>query len=74
MLSEWGSRESNVDSNAKGQWFLDARNALKSGMFPNLKALVYFDSNPSECQWAVDSSQASLNGYLAMARDPFFNP
>jgi hypothetical protein len=74
MLSEWGSRESNVDSNAKGQWFLDARNTLKSGMYPNLKALVYFDSNPPECQWAVDSSSASLNGYLAMASDPFFNP
>ncbi len=74
MLSEWGSRESDVDSNAKGRWFLDARNALKSGLFPNLKALVYFDSNPPECEWSVDSSPASLNGYLAMARDPFFNP
>jgi hypothetical protein len=74
MLSEWGSSESDVDSNGKRQWFLDARTALKSGMFPNLKALVYFDSNPRECEWAVDTSTNSLSGYTAMAADPFFNP
>ncbi|HYU51333.1 MAG TPA: glycosyl hydrolase [Gemmatimonadaceae bacterium] len=74
MLSEWGSRESDVDLSGKGQWFLNARTTLKSGRFPNLKALVYFDSNPPECHWAVDTTTNSLNGYTAMAADLFFNP
>ena len=74
MLSEWGSRESDVDLSGKGQWFLNARTTLKNGRFPNLKALVYFDSNPPECHWAVDTTTNSLNGYTAMAADLFFNP
>ncbi|HYU51334.1 MAG TPA: hypothetical protein VEK37_00245, partial [Gemmatimonadaceae bacterium] len=74
MLSEWGSRESDVDPNAKSQWFVGARDAMKAGTFPNLKALVYFDSNPSACRWAIDTSQASLDGFRALAADPYFNP
>jgi beta-mannanase len=72
MLSEWGSRESDVDPQAKGTWFTDARDTMKSGHFPNLKALVYFDSNTSVCRWSLDSSQASIDGFKSLANDPFF--
>jgi hypothetical protein len=44
---------------AQMQWFLGALATMKSGQFPNLKALVYFDST-KDCGWNVDSSSASL--------------
>jgi hypothetical protein len=74
MLSEWGSRESDTDASAKQKWFTDARNAMKAGTFPNLKALIYFDSRPSECDWRVDTSSSAFDGFKALASDPFFNP
>jgi beta-mannanase len=75
MLSEYGSAEHLSDPLAKGAWFRDALSSLTSGAFPNLKALVYFDSNKSgECDWRLDSSSASLDGYRQLAADPYLNP
>jgi beta-mannanase len=74
MLSEYGSRESDVDPLAKGQWFKDELAAMKAGTFPNLKALLYFDSHPTECDWRVDTSPASLDGFRQLANDPYLNP
>ena len=62
-------------------WFLRARNALSGASnggrprFPNLKALVYFDSDPtgeSGCAWHVDSSAAAVVGFRALGADPWF--
>jgi hypothetical protein len=74
MLAEWGSRENDSDPAAKQKWFTDARDAMKAGTFPNLKALVYFDSRPSECDWRVDTSSSGFDGFKSLASDPFFNP
>jgi hypothetical protein len=74
MLAEFGSRENTSDPLAKGRWFSDALTTLKSGAFPNLKAMLYFDSQPSECDWRIDTSQASLDGYRQLANDPYLNP
>jgi hypothetical protein len=75
MLGEFGSPEHLTAAGAKGKWFRDALAALKAGSFPNLDALVYFDSNKTgECDWRVDSSAAALDGYRALASDPFMNP
>ena len=75
MLSEYGSRENDLDPLAKGQWFRDALSSLKAGSFPNLKALVYFDSNATgECDWRTDSTLTALNGYAQIGQDPYLNP
>jgi hypothetical protein len=74
MLAEYGTRESDSDALAKGRWFRDALSTLKGGAFPNLKALVYFDSNHSDCDWGIDTSQASLDGFRELASDPYLNP
>jgi hypothetical protein len=75
MLAEYGSAEHQSDPFAKGQWFRDALASLKAGAFPNLKALVYFDSAKSgECDWRVDTTSHSLDGYRDMASDPYLNP
>jgi hypothetical protein len=75
MLAEFGSTEHSTDAAAKGDWFHDALAEMKGGSFPNLKALVYFDSNKTgECDWRVDSSPAALEGYGTLATDPFMNP
>lgn len=73
MLGEYGSREAGDGGEAKRQWFLGALATMKAGQFPNLKALVYFDST-KDCGWAVDSSSASLAGYSEMGTDAFFRP
>lgn len=41
--------------------------------FPMLKALVWFHVN-KENDWRYDSTQNSLNAFLSMAKDPYFNP
>ena len=74
MLAEFGSAEHDDDPLAKGAWFDEARVALSRGEFPNLKALVYFDSRPSECDWRLDTSQASLDGFRRLAADPYLSP
>jgi hypothetical protein len=75
MLSEYGSAEHLSDPLAKGAWFRDALGALKGGAFPNLKALVYFDSSKTgECDWRLDTSSASMEGYRQLANDPYLNP
>jgi hypothetical protein len=75
MLSEYGSAEHQTDTLAKGQWFRDALSSLKSGAFPNLKALVYFDSDKTgQCDWRLDTSATSLDGFAQMGQDPYLNP
>jgi beta-mannanase len=74
MLAEYGSRESDVDPSAKGRWLVDALGALKGGMFPDLKALIYFDSGRPECDWRIDTSQTALAGYRRLVNDSYLNP
>jgi hypothetical protein len=75
LLSEYGSREDDLDPFAKGRWYREAAASLKAGSFPNLKALVYFDSNRTgECDWRTDSTLNALDGYRDMAQDPYLNP
>jgi len=63
MLGEFGTVEQSGNAAAKEGWF-DSVPAQASAE-PNLKALVYFDSSAG-CNWAVDSSSASLLGFASM--------
>ncbi|MGH2944704.1 MAG: DUF7594 domain-containing protein [Solirubrobacteraceae bacterium] len=84
MLGEYGSDEPLAGQPSKGSWFRGARDAMSGAgnggvpRFPNLKALVYFDSDhtsssySSGCAWHIDSSASSLSGFQAMGADPYF--
>jgi beta-mannanase len=75
MLAEYGTRESDTDPLAKGRWFRDELTTVKAGTFPNLKALVYFDSHAGGCEdWRIDTSTASLDGFRRLANDPYLRP
>jgi hypothetical protein len=83
MLGEYGSDEPLEGQPSKGEWFTRARDALSGAaggtpMFPNLKALVYFDSDHSAegsgCAWQVDSSSSALAGFRALGADPYLRP
>jgi hypothetical protein len=71
MVAEYASHTSPGD---KAQWITDTRNIVKSGKYPQIKALVWFESNQDGALWRVDTSQASLDAYKALAADPYFQP
>jgi beta-mannanase len=74
MLSEYGSVENPADPSAKGDWFGDAPSALQNRL-PNLKAIVYFNGldGPSGCTFRLDSSTASLDGFMRLGQHPYLN-
>jgi hypothetical protein len=82
MLGEYGSDEPLAGQPSKGDWFLGARDALSGATdgaprFPNLKALVYFDSDhtgESGCAWHVDSTSSALAGFRALGADAYLKP
>jgi beta-mannanase len=56
----------------KAAWIAAIVPAMQSE-FPLLKALVWFHTN-KEHDWRYDSNQSSLAAFVAMAKDPYFNP
>jgi hypothetical protein len=51
------------------------RDRIKSD-FPNLRGLIYFDLDMTATagvNWRLDTSQASLDGFRALAQDAYFN-
>lgn len=83
MLGEWGSEENDGAVNSdqtKAEWLDEARRVLQD-RFPRLKAVVYFDTEGRRsngtvqfCEWAIDSSQASVNAMRTMLLDTNLNP
>jgi beta-mannanase len=76
MVAETGSVEDPSVPGRKGTWFRKARDRIKAN-FPGLKAFVYFDQNPSAfegctCNWRIDTSRSSLQGFRALGRDLYF--
>jgi type II secretory pathway component PulL len=69
MIAETASAERGGD---KAEWLQSARASLES-RFPDVAALVYFDTN-KETSWSVRSSAAALGSFRALATDPYFAP
>jgi hypothetical protein len=69
MVAETASCE---QGGSKAAWLEGARRQIKTA-FPNIKALVWFDSL-QECDWRVTSSPASLLAFRALAADSYFKP
>jgi hypothetical protein len=75
MAAETGSVEDPLNATHKGQWMQNMAARIKTD-FPGLRALVYFNSNQTVADganWRVDTSQSSLNGFAALAQDPYFH-
>jgi Glycosyl hydrolase family 26 len=75
-ITETGSLEDLQNPGRKGQWMLNARDSIKSE-FPGLRALLYSDFDLTRTEgvnWRIDTSQPSLDGFKALAQDPYFKP
>jgi Bacterial Ig domain/Glycosyl hydrolase family 26 len=72
IVAETGSNEGQPGQ--KGQWFIDGIAAIKAN-FPGMYGFVYFNINAESdgcCNWRVDTSQSSLDGFKVFATDPFW--
>jgi hypothetical protein len=75
LVAETGSLEDLFTPGRKGQWMRNMRDAIKTE-FPGLRMLLYsdFDLTTTEgVNWRVDTSQSSLDGFTALARDAYFS-
>jgi Glycosyl hydrolase family 26 len=72
MLAEYGSVTKDGDSNALGMWYGAMAGTLAN--FPNLKAVVQFDSaTSSACDFRVTTSASALAGFARSALSPYVN-
>ena len=69
MIGETGVQERN--SGEKGQWYRDAIDDLKHDL-PGIDIMMLYDSD-TIYNWWVDTSQSSINGFNALANDPYLN-
>ena len=76
MIGAFGSVEKPGDPGARAAWFTRAATDLKQ-RFPKVKALMYFDNNPSRTpkdDWRlVDTNSASFAAYKAWGLESYFN-
>jgi hypothetical protein len=70
-VAEWGSMEDPDDPGRKADWIDDAAATLKS--WPEVKVVAYYH-NEGNCEWWVDSSQSSLDAFIAMGEEAYFSP
>jgi hypothetical protein len=68
MLAEVGSAEQGGD---KSKWLADAQAAIKT--MPAYRAWLHQQYVDGACDWRANSSTAALEGYRALAADPYFN-
>jgi hypothetical protein len=69
MLGEFASTE---DGGDKARWFADMDATLRSGAYPDLRLLTYFDLTKEEA-WSPESSPAALAAFTAWVRRRYLN-
>jgi len=67
MLGEFASTE---DGGDKAQWFKDMDRTLRSGAYPDLRLLTYFDLTKEEA-WSPNSSPAALAAFTSWTRQRY---
>jgi hypothetical protein len=75
MVPEWASTEDSAQPGRKAQWFADAHALFKKPGWEGFKAVLYYNKSSKypNCRWFVDSSQASLTAFSAMANDVYYS-
>lgn len=78
IVGETGSVEDTSLPGRKGEWFLRARDRIKAE-FRYMEGFVYYHINlcrpegPTvNCNWRIDTSRASLDGFKELALDTYF--
>ena len=71
LIPEWASTEDPAQPNRKAQWISDARALFKKPGWEGFKGVLSYNKSSKypNCRWFVDSSQASLAAFAAMAND-----
>lgn len=69
LIGETGVQERNPGD--KAAWITAMGQTIKN-VYPNIKAVVYFDSNP-RYPWWLDSSSSSITAWKNLLHDPYFN-
>jgi hypothetical protein len=67
MIGEVGSSE---DGGSKAQWINDMSTTLKSGAYPDLKMVVYFDQDKEEL-WSGTSSPAAQTAFTSWVNQAY---
>jgi hypothetical protein len=67
MLAEFASTE---DGGDKAQWLADTDAVLRSGAYPDLRLLTYFDVNKEE-PWSPTSSPAAQAAFTSWVHRPY---
>jgi Glycosyl hydrolase family 26 len=75
MLPEWASTEDPAQPGRKAQWFRDAQALFKQPGWEQFNALLSYNykSNTGSCAWELNSSQAALDAYRALAADVYYS-
>jgi hypothetical protein len=55
----------------KANWITAMGQTIKTD-YPNIKAVVYFNSNP-RYPWFLDTSASSMAAWKNLLHDPYFN-
>jgi hypothetical protein len=69
LIGETGVQERNPGDKAK--WIAAMGQTIKT-VYPNIKAVVYFNSNP-KYPWWLDSTGSSMSAWTTLLHDPYFN-
>lgn len=67
MIGEVGSSE---DGGSKAQWINDMSTTLRSGRYPDLKSVTYFDEDKEEL-WSGTSSPATKTAFTAWVNETY---
>jgi hypothetical protein len=70
MVAATGTVEDLASPGRKRAWYLEAAAALARAM-PRVWAVVLLDQG-GRCDWRPDTSALSMEGFVRLARDPFF--
>ena len=70
MVADYASVEN--DGGSKAQWIADAFAAMPN--YSNLWAAVWFDYNPGDESFPIDSSSASMAADRSAIANPIFSP
>ena len=69
LIGETGVQERNPGDKAK--WITAMGQTIKN-VYPNIKAVVYFNSNP-KYPWWLDSTTSSMTAWKNLLHDPYFD-
>ena len=69
LVGEFGALERRPGD--KAAWYRQTETELRT-RFPDIKALVYFNSDLAGFDWRINTSASSLAAFRAFANDPYF--